>query len=273
MSETKRILNAVVIQADYFAKPDPDKEILSFLFSELERIPENSIVLLPEYTNACGLSGKDRILSAIKRTDKILASVSNTAKQKHSYLAVNALEYVNEKLQNHTILYSPAGERIFTYQKRYLPPLEKELGIQAASSDSPEQRVFSHDGIRFGFLTCYDIYFSQGIEQIAAGHPDVILFPTYQRGERSDIIRSQTKLLAFRCNSWVIRTSCSLGTPAYGSCSMIVAPDGQIKCDLSDSIGMASVRIDPEYKYYRSMGFGGGQIRNDEFISAGLDDI
>ena len=49
MSETKRILNAVVIQADYFAKPDPDKEILSFLFSELERIPENSIVLLPEY--------------------------------------------------------------------------------------------------------------------------------------------------------------------------------------------------------------------------------
>ena len=64
MSETKRILNAVVIQADYFAKPDPDEEILSFLFSELERIPENSIVLLPEYTKACGLSGKDRIIFA-----------------------------------------------------------------------------------------------------------------------------------------------------------------------------------------------------------------
>ena len=257
-----KCLQAVVIQADYFAGEDPAKEILSFLFSELDRIPENSIAVLPEYTNATGLSDPALIEAAMSRTDMILEHVSAKAKEKKSYIAVNVLQHEGAGLANRTMLFSPEGEHVFTYQKKNIPPSEIALGVLSGNGPS----VFSHNGIRFGCLTCYDIYSARLLEELAAGRPDIIVFPTYQRGERTDIIRAQVKLLAFRCNAYVVRTSCSLHDPAYGGCSMIVSPDGQIRCDLADSIGSACVSVDPQWKYYRSAGFGGGIVRNDVFL-------
>ena len=140
------------------------------------------------------------------------------------------------------------------------------MGVKGGVPDRVYQSVFEHNGIRFGFLTCFDIYFSAAIEQLAAGKPDVIVFPSYQRGERTDIIRAQAKLLAFRCNAYVLRTSVSMRDSDHGGCSMIVSPDGQILCDLGSSIGSASVKIDLTWKYYRNAGFGGSIVRNDEFI-------
>ena len=55
-----------------------------------------------------------------------------------------------------------------------------------------------------------------------------------------------------------------------GGCSMIVAPDGQILADMGKQIGCVSVEVDPRWKYMRSAGFGGGMVRNDDFIEMGL---
>ena len=88
------------------------------------------------------------------------------------------------------------------------------------------------DGIRFGFMTCYDIYFNEQIEYLASQKPDIILLPGYQRGETTDIIRAQTKLIAFRCNAYVAKSSYSMNDDEHGGCSMIAAPDGKILVDI-----------------------------------------
>jgi len=94
--------------------------------------------------------------------------------------------------------------------------------------------------------------------------------PTLQRGERPDIIRAQSKMIAFRCNAYVARSSFSMNDEARGGCSMIVAPDGQILVDIGKEIGTVCAEVDPKEKYMRTAGFGGGVVRNDDFISDGL---
>jgi hypothetical protein len=51
---------------------------------------------------------------------------------------------------------------------------------------------------------------------------------------------------------------------------MIASPDGQILKDIGKDIGSLSAEIDPKWKYMRTAGFGGGMIRNDDFINNGL---
>ena len=84
------------------------------------------------------------------------------------------------------------------------------------------------------------------------------------------MIRAQAKLTAFRCNAFVARSSYSMGTDEKGGCSMIVAPDGQILQDMGKAVGSITAEIDPAQKYMRTAGFGGGMVRNDDFINMGL---
>jgi predicted amidohydrolase len=114
------------------------------------------------------------------------------------------------------------------------------------------------------------VYFNEQIEYLASQKPDIILIPGYQRGEATDIIRAQAKLIAFRCNSFVAKSSYSMNSDEKGGCSMIVAPSGNILKDMGKDVGSVSVEIDPKWKYMRAAGFGGGMVRNDDFINDGL---
>lgn len=147
-----------------------------------------------------------------------------------------------------------------------MPPSEVELGIERGNGEC----IFEIDGIRFAFMTCYDVYFNEQIEYIANQRPDIILIPGYQRGERTDIIEAQAKLTAFRCNAFVARASFSMNDEDHGGNSMIVSPDGQIIKNIGKDIGDISATVDPTQKYMRSAGFGGKMIRNDEFINNGI---
>ena len=51
---------------------------------------------------------------------------------------------------------------------------------------------------------------------------------------------------------------------------MIVSPEGKILADMGKEIGSISAEVDEKYKYMRTAGFGGGMIRNDDFINDGL---
>ena len=114
------------------------------------------------------------------------------------------------------------------------------------------------------------MYFNEQIELLAKNKPNIILIPGYQCGERTDIIRAQTKLIAFSCNSFVARSSSSMNSDENGGCSMIVSPDGKIIKDLGKEVGSISAPINPAWKYLRTSGFGQEMIRNDDFINAGL---
>lgn len=261
----RKKMRVTVIQPPYFMGENPDKKIADFLLDELNTA-ESDLIVLPEYSNAGGLSDKESELKAMPRAKEMLEKASSVAKKKGCFVAINVLEKREEKIKNSTYLFGRDGEVKFIYDKIHLPPSEIDLGVEYGDGAC----VCEVDGIKFGFLTCYDVYFNEQIEFLAKHKPTIILLPGYQRGESADIIRAQTKLVAFRCNSYVLKSSYSMNDNSRGGCSMIVAPNGKILKDMGSEIGSVTEEIDLEYKHVRTAGFGKGLIENDEFINIGL---
>ncbi|MBR6794263.1 MAG: carbon-nitrogen hydrolase family protein [Clostridia bacterium] len=245
---------------------NPDEKIAEFLINELNNTAKDSLIVLPEYSNAGGISDIESEKAAMPRAKKMLEKAAEIAGERSAYVAVNVLEERNGEIKNSTYLFDKKGEIAFVYDKIHLPPSEVALGVAYGDGAC----VCELDGIRFGFLTCYDVYFNEQIEYLASQKPDIILLPGYQRGEATDIIRAQTKMIAFRCNCFVAKSSYSMNSDEKGGCSMIIAPDGQILKDLGKEVGSISAEIDPAWKHMRTAGFGGGMIRNDDFINDGL---
>ena len=260
------MLNITVVQPPYFAGENPDEKIARFLLGELEKAEKDSLIVLPEYSNAGGISDKESELKALPRAAVMLKRASEIAKEKSCFVAINVLENRNGKIKNSTYLFNKLGETAFVYDKIHLPPSELSLGVERGLGAC----VCDLDGIRFGFMTCYDVYFNEQIEYLASQKPDIILVPGYQRGERVDIIQSQAKLLAFRCNAFVARSSFSMNDDEHGGQSMIVSPDGKILKNLGKEVGSITYTVDPTWKYMRTAGFGGSMVRNDDFINDGL---
>ena len=259
-------MKVIVVQPAYFAGDNPDCKIANFLLGELKKAPTGSLIVLPEYSNAGGISDIESEKQAMPRAKEMLKVSSEIAKENSAYVAINVLETRDEKIKNSTYLFDKAGEVAFIYDKIHLPPSEIALGVEYGNGDC----TCDLDGIRFGFLTCYDVYFNEQIEYLASQKCDIILIPGYQRGETTDIIRAQTKMIAFRCNSFVAKSSYSMNSDEKGGCSMIIAPNGKILKDMGKSIGAVSANIEPKEKHMRTAGFGGGIIRNDDFINNGL---
>lgn len=264
------MLNVTIVQPRYFAGENPDEKIAQFLLEQLQTVVPGGLIVLPEYSNAGGLSDAESELKALPRAEVMLKEASKVAKSKGAYVSINVLQQRGDKLKNSTYLFDKNGEVAFVYDKQHLPPSEIALGVEAGNGTGKCECVCELDGTKFAFLTCYDVYFSEQIELIAKFKPDIIIISSCQRGERADILRAQNKMIAFRCNAYIARASFSMDDDGHGGCSMIVAPDGQILKDMGSDAGKESFEIDVFKKYMRTAGFGGEMIRNDDFISNGL---
>lgn len=263
------MLKITVVQPDYYVGEQPDEKNAAYLIEQLEKVTPGELIVLPEYSNAGGLSDPEAERAALPRAKEMLAVASRIAAARKACVSINVLEERQGEIKNSTYLFDTWGQVAFIYDKQHLPPSEVDLGV-VPGGGAGYGCVCDLDGIRFAFMTCYDVYFNEQIEWIAARKPDVILVPGYQRGERVDMIRAQMKLLAFRCNATVARASFSMRSEEKGGCSMIVAPDGQILVDIGSGVGCVSAEIDPSWKYLRPAGFGGKMVRNDDFINHGL---
>ena len=262
-------MKLTVVQPCFFQEKEPDKTIREFLKSKMDNLEKDEILLLPEYSNAGGLTDKSLELETVKTADEMLSYARSAAKSKKGYIGINLLRYnENNQLKNSTYLIGKDGEIHFIYDKWHIPPVEKELGVIRGDGECACQL----DNITFAFMTCYDMYYTDQIGHIAKHKPDVILVSGYQRGERVDIIRAQTKLLSFRTNAYTLRSSYSMNSDSKGGCTMIVKPDGEILTDMGKNVGHVSVNEDIKWKYMRSAGYGGGMVRNDDFINYGLID-
>lgn len=259
-------MKITVVQPAYYAGNHPDETIAAILLKEMEKVEPGSLMVFPEYSNAGGTSDMERERRAMPRAQKMLAQASKTAKERSAYIAINVLEQRDGHVKNSTYLFGRDGEIAFVYDKIHLPPSEIDLGVERGNGTC----VCDLDGIRFGFLTCYDVYFNEQIEYLASQKPDIILLPGYQRGEDTEILRAQTKLIAFRCNAYVAKSSYSMEDDTRGGCSMIVSPNGKILTDMGKDVGNTSAEVDLRWKYMRTAGFGGDMIRNDDFINNGL---
>ena len=72
-------MKITVIQPPYFAGEKPDEFISDFLINELNK-SNADLVVLPEYSNAGGLSDPEKEMAALPRAEKMLMAAQKSAK-------------------------------------------------------------------------------------------------------------------------------------------------------------------------------------------------
>ena len=147
-------LKITTVQPPYFAGEYPDAAIADFLTKKMDEVTKDSLILLPEYSNAGGISDPDAEIAALPRARVMLDKASEVARDRQAYVAINVLEKRNEKIKNSTYLFDKQGNVAFIYDKQHLPPSEVKLGVEAGNGSGKCSCVCDLDGIRFDLLRC-----------------------------------------------------------------------------------------------------------------------
>lgn len=265
-----------VIQPPYPHRAEDTPAAVDFMIAELRRCSGPlDLVLLPECCNApsgCGDYGLLKKLAA-ENTEKLIEAVKETAIRCHTLVGINLYmpDEASGKFRNATVMFNASGEVAARYDKLHLPISEySNPVIDHSYIEKAEGPYFADiEGVRYAFLTCYDMYYTEMFNRIAAGHPDIVIVCSLQRGERHDILETEAKTCAFLCNAYLVRSSYYMGEGARtGSCSMVVAPDGVVLENFGNSLGSFECEIENvHYKYARANGYGQPDVPNDVFQS------
>jgi len=242
-----------IVQPKYPASGSPD-DALSAMADMLRWIEEyegrTDLIVLPEYANCPGLEGRAAVRTFVaEQSDAFLSQLSELAARRKTNIAVNGVLRRGECCFNTTRWIGRDGRRKAEYDKTHLTAAERdELGLTAGATPV----VFEHEGLRIGFVTCFEIYFAEYLERIASLRPDLLVFPTYQRSEQSEVIRRQAAGRALDVEAFVLRSSYAKGQGSpTGGCSLIADPSGSLLLDAGQEAGLLVATIDPTQKRER----------------------
>lgn len=152
------MLNVTVVQPKYFSGDKPDEKIAEFIYTELDNVSKGGLIVFPEYSNAGGLSDAESELKALPRAEVMLKKAAEIAKNKGAYVSINVLEKRMDEIKNSTYLFNKNGEVAFIYDKQHLPLSEIKLGVKAGNDSGKCKCLCELDGIKFAFMTCYDVH-------------------------------------------------------------------------------------------------------------------
>lgn len=268
-------MKACVIQPPYSMDVAKSDEYFQLKLDYLAQCdPSMDIIVLPEYSDApCCTTTREETLSAHhKYIGPLLDACAETARRCDAVVFVNALCAVETSYRNTTYAFNRQGEIVGRYFKKHLPPSE----LYTIALDSDYTREFSEpytleiDGIRYGFLTCYDFYFYEAFAAIARQNVDIIIGCSLQRSDTHSALEIMGRFLAYNTNAHLLRASVSLA-PDSDICgaSMIVTPKGDVLVNMKSETGLGVAEIDPTAKYYKPAGFGGAPAPHYEYIEFG----
>lgn len=268
-------MKACIIQPPYSIDVSFSDEYFNFKLQMLDNCDETvDIIVLPEYSDVpCATSSREETLFYHKKyIGTLLDKCIETAKRCNSLVFVNALYDIGGNYRNTTYAINSQGEIVGKYFKKHLPPLEQE--VLSLDSDYTfefsEPYVLEIDGLRYGFLTCYDFYFYEAFANIAKQNVDIIIGCSLQRSDSHDAIETMCKFLSYNTNAYVLRSSVSFSeTSDICGASMVVSPYGKVLCNMKGKFGMATAEFDPKDKYYKPAGFGNPPSAHYEYIEYG----
>ncbi|MDD2502378.1 MAG: glycerophosphodiester phosphodiesterase family protein, partial [Clostridia bacterium] len=269
-------MKVCAFQPQYPYEPGKMDKLVEWLESSLDSCDDSfDLIVLPEACN--GMSNFDALndfQTSIKMYgERLSRKAQKTAERCKALVAINL--YVGEEgvYRNTTQVYDKYGNLAGEYLKQHLPESEvKEKKIDDSyAHEYQSPYTIDVDGVRYGFLTCYDCYYTEYIQHISKQKPDVLIVCSLQRGERMDMLETQMKNAAFNCNAYVVRSSVSMGGEdcKYGGSSMIVSPNGEVIAAMGQKTGLLCSEIDPKVKHSRPDTFGHPDILNDIFIEKG----
>jgi hypothetical protein len=187
-------------------------------------------------------------------------------------LFVNARSRHEKGLRNTTYAINRVGEIVGTYDKQHLVPSEVEkLRLDSEYSfEHSAPTVIEMEGLRFGFLTCYDFYFYEAFANLARENLDFIIGCSHQRSDTHLALEIFSQNLAYNTNTYVVRSSVSMDKDSdVGGASMVVAPTGEILLNMKSRVGLETVEFDPKKKYLKPAGCGSPLSQHYEYIEIG----
>lgn len=255
-------MNIGFIQPPYPGTHDPrgTQATLDFMLSTLGGLTTPcDLIVLPEYANCAGLTDPTAMLQfADTQGREFLDAVAAVARRRQLAIAVNGLQRVGRRYGNVTLLIDSRGQVAARYLKTHLSPAEEAMPELIAGEESV---IAEWNGIRLGFLTCFDLYFPEFAERLAAMSPDIVIVPAYQRSENSAAIVRQAAGRALDMEAFLVRCSYSMGSQsALGGHSLVADPTGKILTDAGQASGFFGVSLDPRTKRLRPASHGLGEM-------------
>lgn len=273
-------MKACVIQPWYSFQPEDTDVCFKEMIEMLDQCDESmDLIVLPEYGDVpAAQPDKAHFHASIRKyKDIVIEKARQTAIRCHAIVFVNAAYETPEGYRNTTHAIDRNGQIVGRYFKAHPAPSEVKTASQGgneldvAYSYRPEEPyVIELEGIRFGFMTCYDFYFYEMFARLARCEVDIIIGCSHQRTDPHATLEMIHRFLCYHTNAWLVRASITLGedSPICG-CSTIVSPSGQVKVDLKSKIGIGVYEFDPHEKYFKSAGFRGAKKSHYAYIEEG----
>lgn len=232
------------------------------------------VIVCPEMCDVPALCvTKERFEASANRYHAaMMQKAIETAKRCNAVLFINGCDFCADGIRNTTFVFDRKGCLVGKYYKQHLTPgeVDKRKLDSAYSFAFEEPVMIEVEGVRYGFLTCYDFYFYEAFSNFARYRPDVIIGCSHQRSDSHEALELMTRFLAYNTNAYVFRSSVSMEEHSgIGGASMIVAPDGTVLEHLRSRVGMAVADIDVSKKFYKPAGFGNPDTAHWEYIERG----
>lgn len=268
-------MKTCIIQPPYSWDVSLSDTYFEFKMNCLDQCDETiDIIVLPEYSDVPCVTGtlEETLFYHTRYIVRLLNKCVETAKRCRAMVFVNALSREEGGYRNTTYCYDREGVLRGKYFKKHLPPLEMEtLALDSAyTMEYSTPYVLEMEGLRFGFLTCYDFYFYESFSCIARENIDILIGCSLQRSDSHDAIENMCRFLAYNTNAYVLRASVSFAENSdICGASMAVSPAGQVLYNMHGKFGMAQVEFDPAEKHFKPAGFGGGYAPHYQYIEYG----
>ena len=248
---------------------------VDFLIRELESCDGSlDLILTPEYSNTpAEFPEGENLRFAEAHTAHLVETARAAARRCKAVVALSYCAPTPHGWRNTTRVFDAEGEAVGDYYKQQLVSSEPRVhGVDDSYTWSfrpPE--IVEVDGIRLGFVICYDAYFEEYIEALGRRRPDIVLVSAFQRGEPCENLRMMNRMLAYHTGAFVVRASVGMGEGSEtGGTSLVAAPSGKLLADSGQRNGKLVCDIgDPKKKYMRTNSFGGKMILNRDFIEQG----
>lgn len=268
-------MKVCIIQPAYSTEYDKSEEYFEKELDFLRQCDESmDIIVMPESCDIpCLAKTKAESEKSVDKFNKILLEkAAETAKRCNAILFINARFKTEKGYRNTTYAFDRQGNLAGKYFKQHLVP--SEVSVMELDSDysfeHTEPTVIEIDGIRFGFLVCYDFYFYEAFSNMARQNIDVVIGCSHQRSDTHEAIKIMSQFLAYNTNAYVFRSSVSMDENSeIGGGSMVVAPTGEVLANMYSRIGMETVEVDLNKKYYKPAGFGNPLAAHYEYIEKG----
>ena len=273
-------MKVCVIQPPYSFDERKIGECTDVLLSLLDECNESlDVIVLPEYSDALAdvWGGSGYRTAFEKYNAAVLQKAEETAKRCHALVFVNAGYQTDAGFRNTTHVFDRNGVIIGRYFKRH--PAPSELKTSDVSKYKPDTAysyelnqpyILEIEGVRFGFLTCYDFYFYEYFARLARENVDVIIGCSLQRTDTHEALSIIGRFLCYQTNAYLVRASVSLGdTSEVCGCSMVVSPKGEELLNMKNKTGLGICEISPHEKYYKRAGYKGELKAHYEYIEQG----